>query len=194
MPDRVFELGFELRVPYSSQHEKDARATSLDCGPACVEMVGEYYRGQIDGVGTDQIMKWITGGVNRTTSADELNEAARHFYNVKLVKHYSVGVFHLRQWIDDLKPVILLIRYGEIPLRMDLSYTGGHWIVAVGYSSFDWAGVNVERIHVHDPDWYRAYMAQGAYMPLIEDMLLNAWDVYDNLALVAEDLDAEPTE
>ena len=174
-----------LSVPYSSQHEVDAKRFRLDCGAACVEMIGEYYSGQIPGVGTNEIHAWITGGENKKTTADQLQSALKHFYDVDVEKFYDTTPLQLRGKIDAGKPAIVLVRYGDFPLRMDLSYTGGHWMVVCGYDSFDWAGQEVRRLIMHDPDWYYQFMAQGAFLPVIEDMFVGMHLDYRRLALVA---------
>ena len=173
-----------LSVPYSSQHEVDATRFSLDCGAACVEMIGEYYSGQTPGVGTNEIHAWMTGGRNRTTTKDDLIRALKHFYNVDVSAQYNVTTDKLRTWIDLGNPAIVLVRYGDFPLRMDLSYTSGHWMVVCGYDSFDWAGHEVKRLIMHDPDWYLRFMAQGGFLPVIEEMFVGMHSDYRRLALV----------
>ena len=174
-----------LAVPYSSQHEIDAKQFSLDCGAACVEMIGEFYAGQTPGVGTNEIHDWMTGGKNRTTSKDDLIRALSHFYDVDADYGRGVTPEQLREGIDDGHPSIVLVRYGDFPLRMDLAYTSGHWMVVCGYDSFDWAGNEVKRLIMHDPDWYAQFMAQGGFLPVIEEMFVGMHLDYKRLALVA---------
>ena len=174
-----------LPVPYSSQHEVDAKRFSLDCGAACVEMIGEFYAGQTPGVGTNEIHDWMTGGKNETTTKDDLIRGLEHFYDVTASAFYSVTPSQLCDWIDLGHPAIVLVRYGDFPLRMDLSYTTGHWMCVVGYDSFDWAGHEVRRLIMHDPDWYAQFMAQGGFLPVIEEMFVGMHLDYKRLALVA---------
>ena len=178
--------GTTLYVPYSSQHEVDARKFRRDCGAACVEMLGEFYRGPAPGVGTDEIHSWITGGVNRNTNKEELQRALKHFYDVDVEAHYNVAPATIREWIDEGKPSIVLVRYGDFPLRMDLAYTSGHWMVVCGYDAFDWCGYEVQRMIVHDPDWYYSFMAQGGFLPVVENMFVGMHKDYNRLALVAK--------
>ena len=65
-----------LGVPYHSQWEVDALDKRMDCGPACVEMVGEFWRPDVE-VTTDEIMRFVTQGVERGTLIRELQAAAR---------------------------------------------------------------------------------------------------------------------
>lgn len=179
---------------FSSQWEIDATAFRSDCGGATVEMTGEHYCGQVAGVGTDQIQRWMTGGADTTTNANQLIAALDEFYQVPAVKKYGVTPDELRRQIDFDRPVILLIRYGDIPMRMDLGWTGGHWIYLAGYETLMWAGTPIPRFLIHDPDWLPRniggqrinLMPQGAYLPYIEDMLFEAMDNYGHLAIFTE--------
>jgi hypothetical protein len=174
-----------LDVPWSAQWEKDAKKYRMDCGPACVEMLGEFYRGQVAGVGTDQIMQWLKGGVDKGTTKEELQRAASHFYDVNLIWHYNTGTDQLRKWINDGKPSIVLVRYGDFPMRMDRGYVDPHWMVVVGYDSYNWSGETVRRLIVHDPDWWGVAMGQGAYLPVVESVFIGMHTDYRRLALVA---------
>ncbi len=187
LPVPTIMSGAVLYVPYSSQHEVDAKKFRLDCGAACVEMVGEFYKGQILGVGTNEIHAHMTGGANKKTSAEDLQKALKHFYDVDTIDKGGATPDMLRGWIDEGHPSIVLVRYGDFPLRMDLAYTSGHWMVVCGYDSFDWAGHEVKRLIMHDPDWYSTFMAQGAFLPVIESMFVGMHKDYNRLALVATD-------
>jgi len=189
-PDKSPTPGRCLDVPYSAQWESDAMNFRRDCGAACVEMVGEYYRGQLQGVGTNEIMHYITGGKDENTGYDDLKGGLLHFYNVDLIYRRSAAhtLDLLRSHVDADTPTIVLVRYGHIHLRMDLSYVGGHWMVVCGYDQFQWAKDTVQRIIVHDPDWMRNDMAQGGYLPITENMFTRAWEYYTNIVLIPKPL------
>ena len=163
-----------LRVPYHSQWEADARRFKSDCGPACVEMVGEYYAGNSTDITTDDIMTWITGGVNRTTSSAELVEVCKALYNVDLVRKVATWE-KLKSEILLTRPPIVLVHYGSFSMRMDRGYTSGHWMVVTGFDSIDYQGQTIERITVHDPDWWGLNVAQGAHIPIVKDHFMNMW-------------------
>lgn len=182
-----------LGVPYNSQWEDDAGLTRSDCGPACVEMVGEFMKPQAaDIVSTDDVMKHITGGVNRPTTLTELAEASEALYGVKLGRIYSGSWDGLRLCIRDDLPVIALVHYGSFPTRIDRSYVAGHFMVVVGFDSIKYRGNVIERVIVHDPDFYGEPMVMGAYIPIVKDVFLKMWsDCYidgnpNNTALVPE--------
>lgn len=172
--DNLPQHSATLRVPFHAQWEADARKWKSDCGPANVEMVGEYYRGP-SSTTTDDIMKWITGGVNRNTSAGELVEAAQHFYDVKLTKTYNTNWDFLKSEIDKGYPLIVLVHYGAFIMRLDRGFTGGHWMTVKGFDIIDYQGTKVERIILHDPDWWGNYTTQGADIPVIKKHFMDMW-------------------
>jgi len=161
-----------LLVPYHSQWEGDARKFTSDCGPATVEMVGEYWTSEDHT--TDEIMSWITD-VNRSTSSTELIKAAEHFYDVKLTKQYNSSWEALKTEIKAKKPVIVLVHYGSFLMRLDRGYTSGHWMVVVGFDEVDYQGTKVERIILHDPDWWGNYTTQGESIPIIKYHFTQMW-------------------
>lgn len=163
-----------LSVPYHSQWETDAQKFKSDCGPANIEMVGEFYNGPSN-ITTNDIMQWITKGVNRNTSAVELINAARHFYDIKLVKIYNVTWDDLKAAIAKGDPIIVLVHYGSFIMRLDRNFTGGHWMTVKGFDTIDYQGTNIERIILHDPNWWGDYKSQGADIPVIKKHFMNMW-------------------
>jgi hypothetical protein len=183
-----------LDVPYQSQHEDDARRYSLDCGPACVEMVCEFLNPNEDAT-TDAIMTWMTGGRDRATYVIELQRAAQHFYGVELEREEPAEWEDLKAWVlNGRVPVIVLGRYGAFLTRQDRGWTGGHFFVVVGFDEVEYHGEAVERVILHDPDFYRSATAdlttQGAFVPLTKAHFMAIWDTChvngnpDRLALV----------
>jgi len=164
-----------LDVPYHSQHEVDARWFRRDCGPACVEMVGEWHRRDLD-ASTNEIMRSITGGQDRGTYIRELQDAARDFYHLELDRHDGASWDQLAAWLLN-RPVIVLVHYGSFAMRMDRGYTAGHFMVAVGLDRVDYQGESVRRVVLHDPDWWGdVTMAQGAFLPATQDHFMGMWE------------------
>lgn len=161
-----------LPVPYHSQWEKDATKFKSDCGPATVEMIGEYWSGE-DST-TDEIMEWITK-YNKNTSSDDLIKAADHFYGVTLTKDYHSTWDKLKAQIKLEKPVIVLVHYGSFLHRLDRNFTGGHWMVVVGFDTVNYQGMNVERIILHDSDWWGSYTTQGESIPITKYHFTQMW-------------------
>ena len=128
---RTIDCGGVLNVPYHSQHDADARGASLDCGPACIEMLIKFFDPDAQ-ITTDSIMTHITGGRNRPTSVRELQSAFENFLpGYYLRRENDCAIDDLKRFVESV-PVICLVHYGESKFRMDRQYTGGHWLVVVG--------------------------------------------------------------
>lgn len=82
---------------------------------------------------------------NTTTSADLQRAAQAH--GLTLIRRNVPGIEAVEV------PAIVLVHYGDLQ-RMDVAYTSGHWLVALG--------VEGSLVRYHDPDWWGAQMAQGA--------------------------------
>lgn len=165
-----------LPVPYHSQHEADAEWFRKDCGPACVEMVGEWARPERTAVTTNEIMRFITAGVDRSIYIGELQRASEHFYEVGLERHGGASWEDLKYWIDKGLPAIVLVHYGSFAGRMDRGFNSGHFMVVAGRDSVDYQGETIERIILHDPDWYGGKEAQGAFIPVVKDHFMAMWE------------------
>lgn len=169
-------LGYVLDVPYHSQHEDDARRYRRDCGPACIEMVGKFYRPEVV-VSTDDVMTQITGGVDRSTYVAELQRASLHFFDLELERHNEASWEDLQRWVvEEGKPVVGLGHYGSLRTRMDRGWTGGHFFVLVGFDRVHYRDQLIGRVIIHDPDYYAGLHAQGAFIPLVEDHFMAFWD------------------
>jgi len=166
--------GIKLDVPYHSQWEDDAGLARRDCGPACVEMVGKYMNPSAD-VSTDDIMRFITGGSDRATSISELQRASSELFGVTLRRVDGASPGPLGSCLVGCRPVIVLVHYGSFQMRMDRNYTAGHWMVVVGLDEIDYQGEKIERVLLHDPDWWGDYKAQGAFIPVETNHFLRMW-------------------
>jgi hypothetical protein len=137
-------------------------------------MIGEFYNGP-QSTTTDDIMRWITGGYEKNTSADSLISALAHFYGVQAVKQYDCTFEQLHRTVSGGTPVIALVHYGSFACRLDRGFTGGHWIVVTGLDRLAYQGKIIERVIVNDPDWWGAFTAQGAYFPIVLPMWAQMW-------------------
>lgn len=165
-----------LPVPYHSQHEQDAQRYRKDCGPACIEMVGKYYRPDLT-FSTDEIMASIAGGVDRSIYIRELQDAALRFFGVTLVRHDGATWEDLTRWImEESKPVVFLGHYGSLLTRMDRGWTKGHYVVGVGVDAIRYQNQVVERVIIHDPDYYAGLHGQGAFIPIVKAHFMSFWD------------------
>lgn len=167
--------GFRLDIPYHSQWERDAELTRRDCGPACVEMVGEYLCLDTD-VTTNDIMWSITGGEDRGTRINELQESAMAWYSVTLDRYNEFTWDELVARALAGEPCIVLVHYGSFPTRIDRNYTQGHYMVVCGFDEVDYQGKAVERVILHDPDFYGDAMEMGAFIPVVKSVFMKMWD------------------
>lgn len=173
VPETV-PAGHILQVSYHSQWESDALLTKKDCGPACVEMIGEYET--TTNYTTDDIMHFLTGGADRGTYISELQKAAKELYGVTLERHNLAGTEWLKAQIGKGNPAIILVHYGSFPIRMDRNYTGGHYMVVCGWEYVNYGGNPILRFVLHDPDFYGATsLTQGAFIPVTEQVLYKMW-------------------
>ena len=127
------------------------------CGPACLEMVFDYYGEDINQFEIADVARTI-GAPFWSTYTDELRRAA-HFSNISTsmgaeipdenisgytlrklgyaaFENYDMDLTHLKSYIDQDKPLILLMWYSEY-------HHSGHYRVVTGY--------NETHIFLHDP-------------------------------------------
>lgn len=192
-PGLVYTARRVLPVRYNPQWGYDANQHKKDCGPAVLESLCEYHEPGTDRT-TNEIMNYITGGVDRATSISELQRAALELYGITLKRYNGATVYDLIRWIDAGRPVMVLVWYGGYELRLDRGFSGGHYWVVVGYEQFDFEGKAWTRFIIHDPDFYGArHVTSGAFLPVgmaqfsyVWDNAHRAWNNPDNVALVAE--------
>lgn len=168
-----------INVPF---HYQD---TDYYCGPACLEMVFDYYG--------EDISQLEIADVARTfpyvTFTDELRRAA-HFSNIstsmgaEIPDHnitgytlrslgyaafeaHNMDLTQLKSYIDKDKPLILLMWYSE-------AHVYGHYRVVTGY--------NATHIFMHDPwAWLGKY--GGPNIAFNYTLFSNLWSYYGNWTL-----------
>ena len=170
-----------IDVPYHSQWDPDAKGKTMDCGAAAAEIVGEHFVPENDDVTTDEIYHYMTKGDNRGTYLWELSKAMVHFYGFKLNDANLSDYSWLRTHLDQGRPIIILVRYGNYTMRMDRSYVGGHWMVVVGYDHYQHEGLSIPRFYLHDPDFW-GDDAQGAEVCITQTLLQKMQAPYNYLA------------
>lgn len=132
-----------LPVPWASQLGKDAAYSNSDCGPACVAM---WLRWMNRFVSVDQVSQ-ATGlprGYRYTLPAN-LMLAANEF-GLILERALNVSIEALFKSIDQGSPAIVLVHYASLPTRYDAKFSGGHWVLVVGYTDDG-------DVLYHDPYW-----------------------------------------
>jgi hypothetical protein len=147
----------KLDVPYHSQEDLDAKWAAADCGPTCVHMVIDWrakVRGQpLPNITTDQVSK-NAGITPRSFSQFSNLMAAGNTYHLKLNYTRDAQLPRILAEIDAGRPVIMLIRYGNLSQRQNQAFGGGHFVVVIGYNS--------QEIILNDPDWWGTQRNNGA--------------------------------
>jgi hypothetical protein len=164
------QSGDVLPAPYHSQFDGTIWAES-DCGPTTLAMA----LGAL-GVAADQLK--LRDLANRQMGDDDPDNGTSWESLAYAAAQYGVATSGLnagasyRVWtLDDLRaelaqgrPVMLLVRFWDLPDHLASSFAGDHYILALG---FDPAGDLV----YHDP----AMRGDGSYRTIGRSQLLKAW-------------------
>lgn len=160
-----FPTSLATAVPYRSQWDKDGDGFASDCGPACVAMLVEWAGTRLD-INQISIEAGMTPNRRFTLPADLIRSAGLH--GVTLERRLPCALSDLSREIDIGRPVIALIRYGDLgDLRQDRNYDDGHWVVVVG--------VNNDSVFIHDPDWQFPRREGGRALPVPRAIFESAW-------------------
>ena len=172
-------MGTFLEVPFYFQED------SYYCGPACLQMVFDYYGETISQREIAGVARTV-GAPEYSTYSDELRRAG-HFSNVSTstgmelpqpitgyslrslgyasFESYYMDLQTLKGFIDRGKPLILLMWYSG-------DYENGHYRVATGY--------NQTHVFLHDPYYMPPYM--GPYTAFGNSLFLDLWSYSGNWA------------
>lgn len=152
-----------IDVPYHSQWTADADHYVNDCGPASLHMVLDFVyqkrKQPLPTVTTRQLSDKTTLSKQDTglTTSQLIALASQFDLKLNLSNRATLNLI-LAQVAAGL-PVLSLISYGPILDRQDKGFTGGHFVVVVGYDR--------DAVYLNDPDWrdnrgknFRVPMAQ----------------------------------
>jgi uncharacterized protein YvpB len=148
-----------LNVPYKSQLDPaDANLAYADCGPCCLAMI-------LAGIGksiTTNDVARAAGMVQGDKTGRLLSQlvSAAQKYGLVMAAGQS-NLDDLKRLIDNGQPPVALVRYQNLPQRYDPRYTGGHYVLVVGYDD--------QNIFINDPyypagsttGYQKAYSYQG---------------------------------
>lgn len=136
-----------LAVPWIGQNVPSVTTddySNSDCGPACVAMWLNYLRASVP-VTVDDVSK-ATGlpvGYKYTIPGNLITAAAK--WNLKLDRVINLSPAAIRAQIDAGNPSIILVHYGSLEKRWDANFTGGHYVIVVGYTD--------DTVIYNDPYW-----------------------------------------
>ena len=133
-----------LNVPYKCQNDPDANLKRTDCGPCCIAMI-------LGGIGQQLTTNAVVAAANQQGDnglmQSQVVNAARAF-GLALDWAQGFTLDGLKQLIDNGQPPIALVKYANLPERVDKASTGGHYVVVVGYDD------DTQRIFINDPDYF----------------------------------------
>jgi hypothetical protein len=153
-----------LNVPYKSQNDPDANLKRTDCGPCCVAMI-------LCGTGQPVTTNAVTAAANQQadnglTQSQVISAAAA--FGLSMAWQQGFSLDNLKQYVDNGQPPIALVKYANLPDRVDKASTGGHYVVVVGYDD------GTQRVFINDPDYYPG--TNGGYQKAYSyETWLSAW-------------------
>ncbi len=149
-----------LNVPYLSQ-QPAARHT--DCGACCVAMI-------LNAIAQDASAGEVVAasGASGQLSPSALVRGARAFgLNMRQGSGFSLN--DLKYLLDDGQPPIALVRYGHWHDRPNRKYTGGHYVLVVGYD--DATG----QVFINDPHSPPTLPGNGRQRAYSYQIFMDAW-------------------
>jgi nucleoid-associated protein YgaU len=157
-----------LDVPYRSQWDDDANKSNTDCGPACLAMVLGFYSEQ---TGINELLRATGAPPGQYVSFGQLQRVARGF-GVKFQYGAGYSLNDLKNWIDEGKPSIALIRYSywsqiEPGISTQDTFKGPHFVVVVGYGEGN--------IYINDPNYWPPRREEGHKKAWSEVLFDQAW-------------------
>lgn len=163
------ETAVVIDVPHYSQEGPTAKLYFNDCGPACVRMVWGWQQvrlGRADSpaVTIDAMARRVLRSAKAFSSILELQRLGGMYgLNLRPVsRDAGITPDRIRSEIGMGLPLIALVLYGELSGRQNKGFTGGHFVVVVGYDA--------DGYYLNDPDWYgkRASEGKGWRVPAAE--------------------------
>jgi hypothetical protein len=145
-----------LNVPYKCQNDPDANVKRTDCGPCCIAMI-------LGGIGQQVTTNAVVAAANQQGDAGLMQSqvvAAASAFGLSMDWRQGFSLDELKKFIDNGQPPVALVKYANLPDRVDTASTGGHYVVVVGYDD------DAQNIFINDPDtfpWAHAAGFQKAY-------------------------------
>ncbi len=154
-----------LNVPYKCQNDPDANLKRTDCGPCCVAMI-------LGGIGRQVTTNAVVAAANQQgdvglTQSQVVNAAAAFGLSMAWQQGFSLG--DLKKFIDAGQPPIALVKYANLPDRVDKGSIGGHYVVVVGYDD------GAQNILINDPDMFPWAHAAGFQKAYSYNTWMSAW-------------------
>jgi hypothetical protein len=129
-----------LDVPHIRQFGPGADAQSNDCGQACVAMFVHAYTSLRPTV--DMVAEKTKTGDNLYKSLVRVKSMADAYGIALTISLTASAAWYIRQ-LQERRPVIGLVHYGQFSARAYPAFKGAHWLVVTGYDT--------ERVYMNDP-------------------------------------------
>ena len=151
-------------VVYKSQWDNDAGQTDDDCGPACIAMELNYQGEQLT---IDQVFAKTGAGKNQLISIAQMQNAISQLgYTSTFYTGQTKS--QLISLLDSGYNPIALVHYGDFSSRQDKGFSGGHFMLVVGYQA--------NGVYVNDPDFWGNYRNDGDHHFYTWADFLNGWN------------------
>ena len=164
-----------LTVPFVSRF--DADGARLDCGACCAAMLlgAMAQAASAAEIAAAAEVDLAPGRTGCRLSPSALIRGAAAF-ELTLFKAAGYTFEDLKRLVDDGQPPIALLRYGEIPDRLERRCTAEHYVAVVGYDD------ETAEIFINDPHYPEA---SGGYRRAYSyPVFMAAWSALGNVLLV----------
>ena len=154
-----------LSVPYKCQNDPDANLKRTDCGPCCVAMI-------LGGIGQQVTTNAVTTAANQQgdiglTQSQVVHAASAFGLSMDWRQGFSLD--DLKNFINNGQPPVALVKYANLPDRVDKGSTSGHYVVVVGYDDAS------QNIFINDPDMFPWDHAPGFQKAYPYSTWMSAW-------------------
>jgi hypothetical protein len=134
-----------LNVPYKRQWDPDAGQKKTDCGPCCVAMI---LAGMGKAVATNDVVN-AAGGMSGDSGLLQWEVARKAgAFSLEMAVGSGFTLDQLKSFLDNGQPLIALIKYANLPDRVDKGSVNGHYVVVVGYDDAR------QVVFINDPDYF----------------------------------------
>lgn len=156
-------MAVNLKVPYKSQWDADAKGTQNDCGPASVAMILGYFGLAVT---TDAVYEKTGAGAGLIGIAQM--EKAIKALGYTTYRKVQSSLDEIRKVLDSGLPVIALVHYGSMGSGRQDDYTGAHFLVVRGYKDGGF--------YLNDPNFWDSMRSKGENWFIAESTFLKAWN------------------
>jgi hypothetical protein len=157
-----------LDVPYKGQNDSDASLKRSDSGQAALAMILMANGRKVT---TNDVT--AASGIleDATLEPSQIVKAARAF-GLETVWRDNYTLDDLKRFIAGGQPPIALIKYANLPDRVDKGKAGAHYVVVVGYDDA------TNRVFINDPDYFPG--TSGGFQKAYDyQTWLAAWGGFD---------------